>query len=395
MRSKAGADGYSLIELLIAVAMMLAITAAVFAIVNPSRGIFQVQPEADDLQQRLRVAVEALQRDLMAAGAGSDLGGGAALNRTLAPVLPYRAGEVGSDPANGVFHRRDAVSLMYVASTAGQATVRTVAGGGSALSVAVDANCGPGVYDRLCGFPAGTRVLLFDTAGHFDVGTVGSVNGLAVEVEGSALGGHVDPAKGARLAAVETHTYWLDAGRATGIPRLMHYDGWRTDSPVVDHVVGLEFAYFGEPRAPALQPGVDLSAPDGPWTTYGPRPPPAGVDDPHDDWPAGENCVFQVVDGTHVSRLAGAPAGPPMAIEPSMLTDGPWCPDAGSARRFDADLLRIRRIRVVVRVQAASAAVRGAGALFARAGTATSATALVPDQQLVFDIAPRNLNLEP
>src|SRR5262245_51852456 len=181
---------------------MLAITAAVFTVVNPSRSIFQLQPEADDMQQRLRVAVESLQRDLMAAGAGSDLGGGAALNRTLAPVLPYRAGEVGSDPANGVLYRTDAVSLMYVASAAGQAAVRSVSGGGGALSVAVDANCGPGTYDRLCGLPAGTRVLLFDTAGHFDVGTVASVSGLEVHVEGSALGGQVDPAKGARLAAV-------------------------------------------------------------------------------------------------------------------------------------------------------------------------------------------------
>jgi hypothetical protein len=395
VNSSADADGFSLVELLVAVGIMLAITAAVFTIVNPSRGIFQVQPEADDLQQRSRVAVEALQRDLMAAGAGSDLGGGAALNRTLAPILPYRAGEVGSDPANGVFHRSDVVSLISVASTAAQATVRSVSGGGSALSVAVDANCGPGPYDRLCGLPAGTRVLLFDTAGHFDVGTIASVSGLAVQIEGSALAGHADPAKGARLAAVETHTYWLDAGRATGIPRLMHYDGWRTDSPVVDHVVGLELAYFGEARAPALLPGVELSAPEGPWTTYGPRPPPVGVDDPHDGWPAGENCVFQVVDGVHVSRLANAPPGPLIAIEPSMLIDGPWCPDAGSARRFDADLLRIRRIRVVVRFQVASAVLRGLGPLFTHPGTATSAAALVPDQEVAFDIAPRNMNLAP
>ena len=78
-----------------------------------------------------------------------------------------------------------------------------------------------------------------------------------------------------------------------------------------------------------------------------------------------------------------------------MLTDGPWCPDAGSARRFDADLLRIRRIRVAVRVQAAAPAVRGLGQLFARPGTATSASAMVPDQQAAFDIAPRNMNLAP
>jgi hypothetical protein len=76
-----------------------------------------------------------------------------------------------------------------------------------------------------------------------------------------------------------------------------------------------------------------------------------------------------------------------------MLTDGPWCPDATAPGRFDADLLRIRRVGVTLRVEAAPASLRGpVGALFARGGSSTSALMRVPDQELRFDVTPRNMN---
>ena len=55
-------------------------------------------------------------------------------------------------------------------------------------------------------------------------------------------------------------------------------------------------------------------------------------------------------------------------MDEDMLTDGPFCPDSTSASRFDADLLRIRKIGVVLRVQVPSSELRGpAGALFRNA----------------------------
>ena len=80
-------------------------------------------------------------------------------------------------------------------------------------------------------------------------------------------------------------------------------------------------------------------------------------------------------------------------LTPQLLTDGPWCPGAAAARRFDADLLRLRRVRVTLRVQAASAALRGKGDLFARPGTSPGDRRYVPDQEIRFDVSPRNLNL--
>jgi hypothetical protein len=176
----------------------------------------------------------------------------------------------------------------------------------------------------------------------------------------------------------------------------MKYDGDRSDLPLADNIVSMRFDYFGEPAAPELTKPV--TDPDGPWTTYGPKPPAPGQDDERDIWAAGENCVFLVdtVTGAQAPRLAslGPPGGALVALPPGMLNDGPWCPDDLAANGYDADLLRIRKIRVTLRVQAAAATLRGpAGALFARAGTATRAERLVPDQQVEVEITPRNLAL--
>ena len=58
--------------------------------------------------------------------------------------------------------------------------------------------------------------------------------------------------------------------------------------------------------------------------------------------------------------------------------DGPWFPDADDTQRFDMDLLKIRRVRVTLRVRPAPGALRR----------------LVPEREIRFDVAPRNLNRE-
>ena len=77
-------------------------------------------------------------------------------------------------------------------------------------------------------------------------------------------------------------------------------------------------------------------------------------------WPPGENCTFAVVEGVHAPRLTVLGSGSPALVEltHAILTDGPWCPDSLATNRFDADLLRVRRIRVSLRVQSALASLR-------------------------------------
>jgi hypothetical protein len=119
------------------------------------------------------------------------------------------------------------------------------------------------------------------------------------------------------------------------------------------------------------------------------------VNNANDSWGPGENCAFAVQNGQQVPRLQVLAAGNgEIELPGNILNDGPWCPDGQYARRFDADLLRIRRVRVKLRVQVALASLRGpAGVLFTRGGTANSGERYVPDQQISFDVTPRNLNL--
>jgi hypothetical protein len=127
-----------------------------------------------------------------------------------------------------------------------------------------------------------------------------------------------------------THTYYLKRDDAAGTAQLMHYDGVDTDAPVVDHVVGLAFEYVDE-------------------------------------------------DG--------------LAIDPAALQDGPWLPGDATTGAFDADLLRIRHVRVTLRVQASRETLRGpAGTLFTYGGSAASIGRYLPDREINIEIAPRNLD---
>lgn len=185
----------------------------------------------------------------------------------------------------------------------------------------------------------------------------------------------------------DSRTYHLKRD-GDGVWQLMQYDGRASDQPVVEDVIALAFEYFGEAAPP-----LPLTTPDGEArVTYGAIPPPLDVDNPDDSWGAGENCSITIVDGRHAPRLAalGAPGTVPLAS--STLVDGPWCPDAGHAFRFDADLLRIRRVRARVRLQATRPFRGRAGPWFANQGSAGDSARFVPDEKVVLEIAPRNVH---
>ena len=190
-------------------------------------------------------------------------------------------------------------------------------------------------------------------------------------------------AAGSKIVEASDRAYFLKADTF----QLMQSDGTGNDVPVVDNVVALRFDYYGE----ALPPMVRQSIANTPPTTYGPAPSAAAVA----PWAAFENCLFAPGDvpSPKLPVLGdGTPRLVPLAA--AELTDGPFCPNATDANRWDADLLRIRKIAVTLRVQTAVAALRGpAGVLFARGGTSTGGIRWVPDQEIRVEVAPRNLNL--
>ena len=162
-----------------------------------------------------------------------------------------------------------------------------------------------------------------------------------------------------------------------GVWQLMQYDGHASDQPAVEDVVAIAFEYFGEADAPR----ASITPQGGVRVTYGAVPPSIGIDDPDESWAAGENCSFATADGGHVPRLSALGAPGVVPIPPAILVDGPWCPDSAHAFRFDADLLRVRRVRVRVRLQAAQP-FRGLAEPWH-----------VADDTVTLEIAPRNVHV--
>jgi hypothetical protein len=107
--------------------------------------------------------------------------------------------------------------------------------------------------------------------------------------------------------------------------------------------------------------------------------------------PTGQgNCLYDAA-GQPLSGMSHLSPGDdglaPLPIE--LFSDGPWC--GSGALTYDADLLRVRRVRVTLRLQVSSPGLRATGDRFAYAGTSRSATKSVPDVVVSFDVSPRNL----
>jgi type II secretory pathway pseudopilin PulG len=383
--------GFSLIEMVVAMALMMAAVGSVFSLLHPAQGAFSTEPEVADLQQRLRVAQNALFTDLVMAGAGAYLGGETgSLIYFLPPVRPLRQG---------------AITVIYVPTTTAQTTLAQDVVGAGVMRVNAESGCprNPnGTPQNLCGFRPSMTVLIFDHAGNYDTFTVSSVNdataSITVNKPGDAVpttyrGGPSGTPGIATVTEAVTRTYF----RKAETNQLVYSDGSTgPEVPVVDNVVELSVEYWGDPNPPrrTLKPISDAI---GPWQTYGPRPAigPSGT-----GYPAHENCAFTYDGSRHLPRLPLLPSGENAAalvrLTESQLSDGQpgWCPDENHASRYDVDLLRIRKIGVTIRVQTALAALRGpAGVLFRNGGTSSTATKWVRDQEARFQVSPRNLNL--
>jgi prepilin-type N-terminal cleavage/methylation domain-containing protein len=382
--------GFSLIELLVSTIVVLVVMAGLFRVLMPQQRAISVEADSADLQQRLRVAASMLTSDLLLAGAGPDRGARAGpLHYFFAPLLPRRLGSRNPDQP-GTF-KTDTITLVYAAGGAAQTTIAQPM---PALSADAVVALLPGcpISDPACGFKTGMNVLIFDDTGSFDMFTVTSVTGASLHLEHNFPDGPRRYAAGSTIVEATIRTFYLKADASTDTFQLVKYDGGRgADVPVIDHLVELEFDYFGEPQPPVVQ--RPLEEPLAPWTSYGPRPPAAGV--ATTGYPPGENCVFALAASTPVPRLADLGGQPGLVqLTAQELSDGPWCPDSISPNRYDADLLRVRKVAVRLRLESQTASFRGAaGWLFKRAGTSDGGGRLVPDQQVQVQVAPRNLNL--
>lgn len=227
-------------ELTIAMALTLALVASLLELTQSSRASSATQLESADLRQRVRVGVDTLTHDIMAAGAGSYIGEHPGpLSASVPAVLPYRYVVPGSDPP-GTF-RSDAITLISVPATAAQTTLTAdMAPGSVTMQVERVPMCPPGV--NLCSFAEGTAVLAFDESGASQIFTVGAVLDGPSQLQTTAAATLFKA--GTPVVAVEVHVFSLKTDPATHAAQLVHCTPTaRGDMPVLDHVAALIFDY--------------------------------------------------------------------------------------------------------------------------------------------------------
>ena len=342
-----GEAGYTLIELIVASALLIMLSALTCSVLLDARTAIDVSSERADLHQRARVGAEAIVATLRDAGAGTARGINAGpLVRWLPPVWPGRGNRTDTERA---------VTTIHVIPSIAPATLRFDAPGDATT---LDFDHGGGCA-LPCGFFDRMTVLLLDGVANFDLFVVLQTDGATAAVRRLPGGTGSSYARGISVLPVELRTtYWNPATR-----ELRTDGGDRSDFPVVNEVVDLSFEYLGDPLPPVE-----------------PRPP-TGV----------ENCLYDsagvLSPGLQVFERAG---GTLALLTPADFEDGPWC--GSGTEPFDADLLRIRSVRVIVRLQTGNSLYRGVDARwFRNPGAATAVARMVRDFVLDTSVTPRNL----
>ena len=367
-RVRSGESGYTILELLVSTAIMVTVTGAIFSLMNPAEGNAQAQPEVADMQQRMRIGSDTLAKELMMVGAGPYQGPiTGSLVKYFAPILPRRVGSLNPDPTTGPgSFKTDVITLAYIPNSYSQTTISQPMPPKSAETKTTgQPNCPTDKSNpkpQLCGFTEGKHVIIFDTSGNWDMFVVTQVQDDAAHLQHRGQDLNYNYETGASITEITDYTYYLD--RNTN--QLRRYDGYGLDEALVDDVVDLRFDYFGDPNPPTE-----------------PKPLAANVG----------NCLYDTAHNPlNALPVLEATEGSLALLKPEILTDGPYC--GGGDNQYDADLLRIRKVRVTLRVQAANPAFRGSNtALFMKPGKARGGDRYVPDYRLTFDITPRNLNL--
>ena len=339
-----------LAELVVAAAVVVLLLGTVFSLVDPARGALGVQPEIAEMQQRLRAGFARLQGDLLLAGSGPHPGLGAPLAQLRAPVISALVGH--RHPATaGTAFTTDAVTVLYAPPGAAAAELASAFSGSPGdvpLAPAGD-RCRPGV--TTCGFEANSLALTFDAAGRSDMVRVLRVSAGALRLRGVGAGPAQVFAAGSSIVPLAVRGYYHDRAAA----ELRYQDGWLTDAPVLDNVVGMSVRYFGRPAHSANLRAAAVTAP----------------------------CLAAALAADPLPDAG--PVLPEEELSAAALADGPWC---GGRLLYDVDLFRVRRVRVELRLQASAARHRGRDpGLFARPGSARHN--LAPDLRGVIEVTPR------
>jgi hypothetical protein len=225
--------GYTIIELLVAAAVMLTVVAGVAGVLHAALLRVPWLEESTDLQQRTRAALELLSADLRAAGASDPSG---TLATHLPIVLPRTAAAAPTVPAHGAAARLGAPLLpadaLVVLDTGGVCVSNGIA----------------------CGFRSGATALVSDRTGQGDLLGVDAIapGAFTTLVTTPRLTSY---ALGADVTELLDVTYTLDAAA-----RILERQAGGVSLPLADNVTALSFEYEGsaarprEPTPPSCTP---------------------------------------------------------------------------------------------------------------------------------------------
>lgn len=343
-----------LVEMLMGLTLgMVAVLTAVLALRASTRAV-RVREEAVDVTERLRAVAAKVGGSLARAGSGYATPTPTGWVSAAAPrVVPARFAVKTLDSEHTAF--ADRITVLAAHDEPRSATLEVPMGATDAvLTIAPLPGCST---SPTCDLDVGDLVLVADRLGHADLVRITAVSGNQVAHAPAVLSHAYDPADDVRVVPLEARAYVFDPGLA----QLREYRGHSAALVVADDIVGFAIRYYGTPA------------------------PPSGR-----EFLAGSDTCLTTPDGG--AKLADLALDHTVLVElpPAQLSDGPFCGQAPF--RFDADVLRIRLIRLSLRAQASDPAVRGhAPSLFLHAGWALDPGAEVPDQEVTLDVALRNV----
>ena len=117
----------------------------------------------------------------------------------------------------------------------------------------VNAQAGCPSNDELCGFKEGMQVMIFDDTGASDIFSITNVQDVSAPPAAQGPGSvRRRTRRNTYITQIAAATYWLKTDTVAETYQLMRYDGYQTDAPIAENIVGLAFEYFADPSPPVL-----------------------------------------------------------------------------------------------------------------------------------------------
>jgi type II secretory pathway pseudopilin PulG len=246
-----GDRGFTLLELVIATGIMLAMTGALMTILHHGLARTPVLEEAADLHQRARVAAERLAADLRAAGSGTPSG---PLSVRFPAAEPRGLGDA---PGSAV---PDVLTIRYVPAHAARSRLVESLEPGSGSAIIETAGCP--AQTTACGFTAGGNALVFDSSSQMDPLRVEAISAGTLLLAAAAAPRAATYPAGSEVAEAVEATYALE----TASRQLRRTEGNGTFT-VADNVEALTFEWLDDRLAV-----IPLTAfQDGPFRAVGER----------------------------------------------------------------------------------------------------------------------------